>query len=447
MTTATIVMHAVLVDSEETAYQYFVFPTGGEKAIVFSRPERQGQWSLDHKVPEGILPDRQPTAVVVTSDDVEQWRETGLPTEALSRAMRLHRTAPSSDSEELSADLIDRVRRGDPTLSAWDREEQRPGALDITERPAIVPVYAPSDSMRMAYLPDISIAQRYVHRNLFGVRDFDVFRWARANRKNVLLYGPTGPGKTMSAEALAAEDGMPLAMVSGNVAMTTHQILGGLVNDGHGNWVWQDGIATDVVRNGGLLDLDELNFIPAKIATVLFPLLAGQRHITLLDNKGETVKAHPDLFIMATMNPSYAGTMDLNAALRNRFAIQINWGYDEDVERQLIPAKALRDLARKLRDAELHEEIMTPTPTNALMDFAEIAQGLGIDFAIGNFVGRYAEDEQSKVKVTVEAMKDNFIEDIFGDPSEARASSDLDEDDPGAMDEDALRSLANLNLN
>lgn len=314
---------------------------------------------------------------------------------------------------------------------------------DVTQRGAVVPVYRDDHETanRSAYLPT-GVAEKYVHRLLSGVLDIEVADWCRANGKNLLLYGPTGSAKTMFAEAYAEANQMYTALVSGNYAMEPRQILGGLVGDGNGGWVWQDGVAVEVIRNGGLLLLDELNFIPSKIATVLFPLLAGQRHVTLLDNRGETIKAHHDLLVIATMNPNYAGTLDLNAALRNRFTIQRRWGYDTAVESTLIRSAHLREVAGLLRSKEGSEELYTPTPTNSLMDFERLAVDLGMDFAFDNFLSRYGDDEQGKVQMVMDAHRFDIEEEITGvvrDPAD-----DIPEQE--ATDIDAVRALADLGL-
>ena len=112
-----------------------------------------------------------------------------------------------------------------------------------------------------------------------------------------------------------------MATVSGNASMESRQLFGGFIPDGDGGYGWIDGPVTDVVRNGGVLLLDEMNFISPKIYTTLYPLTDGRRSITLLDHMGETIVAHEDLTIFATMNPDYIGTTPLNFAMRNRFDI------------------------------------------------------------------------------------------------------------------------------
>lgn len=260
---------------------------------------------------------------------------------------------------------------------------------------------------RDSLIPPVAFAKSYVHREVYGVADFDIFDAAYGARQNVLIYGPTGPGKTTSVKAWAAQHRMPFVRVQGNGALDPVGLFGREVLNADGTVEWVDGMVTDVVRNGGVLDLDEINFFPPKISTVLFPLLDGDRTIRLIDNHGEVIPAHPDLMIFATMNPDYAGTSDLNAALRNRFAVQLQWGYDERVERRLGIKPSVLKLAKSLRSKDA-DEIFTPTPTNALLEFQKFAAVLGTRWAIENFVARYSDEEQSAVRVVFKAEEANL---------------------------------------
>jgi len=180
---------------------------------------------------------------------------------------------------------------------------------------------------------------------------------------------------------------------------------------------FQYGGAIEVIRDGGVLILDEINFIPGKVITPLFPLLDDRREVVLKQNKGEVIKAHPDLLIVATMNPGYFGTQQLNAALVNRFHHHLEWGYDEDVEKALVPSKSLRELAKKLRAAEAAKKILTPTPTNALMAIVANANSLGIEYAISNFLARYDEADQAAVRLALDSHRANIEQDLGLAPS------------------------------
>jgi Holliday junction resolvasome RuvABC ATP-dependent DNA helicase subunit len=273
---------------------------------------------------------------------------------------------------------------------------------------------APSFNVSLATVPPMKLAERYVHRKVYGVEDFTTFDKARANGINVLIYGPTGPGKTTAVEAWAASRSLRMATVSGNASMESRQLFGGFIPDGNGSYGWIDGPVTDVVRNGGVLLLDEMNFISPKIYTTLYPLTDGRRSITLLDHMGETIVAHKDLTIFATMNPDYIGTTPLNFAMRNRFDIQLSWDYDDAVEAKLVSSKALLLVTKQLRSEAAKGQYETPISTNMLIEVEEFIKDsdLGYEFAIENFIAHFSNDEQASVRLVFQTHEHNIKTDF-----------------------------------
>ena len=433
-------MYAVFFETVSTTDgsktpQYLVFPISGFDGYAIFRRESDGgkggtnRWMNMTSIPLDESLVVEPTTVLVTPADVTQWRNTGMPSTLTSKAMRAHEKSEAATTTTSSPDIQSipaLVASASPELNKWMRDGRR-------VRPVVAPQVFPQvpftqlpkvntsnpvlddRNTRMAFVPEPAAFAHYIHRTIGNQKDFDILHWARGHNRNVLLYGPTGPGKTTCALAYAAQEGMRVAMVNGSAALEPAHYLGREFIGADGIPFWQDGIVTDVVRNGGMIILDEAGFIPSKIITPLFPLLQyGTRHLTLLEHKGETIKAHPDLLIVATMNPHYAGNQSLNEALRNRYTIQLEWGYDDAVERQLIPFQSLLDLAKSIRAREAREEINTPTPTNALTEFVEVATGLGMDFACINFINRYEDDEKEAVKMALDTARDNIVADLAG---------------------------------
>jgi nitric oxide reductase NorQ protein len=258
------------------------------------------------------------------------------------------------------------------------------------------------------------VHERYVSRKVFGLQDYEVFDRCRANHIDGLIYGPTGPGKTTSVLAWAASRGLRVATVSGNAALEPSHLIGKYIPDENnaGRFIWVDGPVTDVVRNGGVLILDEVNFISPKIYTVLYSLLDARRALILLDHKGETVEAHKDLTIFATMNPSYTGTVPLNFAFRNRFAMQLFWDYDDKVEAKLINSGAILTIAKQLRSEAAKGEFETPISTNMLMELEEFISTFNYEFAIENFINHFDLEEQDKVRLVFTTHESNIRADF-----------------------------------
>lgn len=278
----------------------------------------------------------------------------------------------------------------------------------------VAPQQESTYAVALATVPRREVHERYVSRKVFGIQDYEVFDRCRANHIDGLIYGPTGPGKTTSVLAWAASRGLRVATVSGNAALEPSHLVGKYIPDdsGNGRFIWIDGPVTDVVRNGGVLILDEVNFISSKIYTVLYSLLDARRSLILLDHKGETVEAHPDLTIFATMNPSYTGTVPLNFAFRNRFALQLFWDYDDKVESKLIKSEAILTVAKQLRSEAAKGEFETPISTNMLMELEQFIGIFNYEFAIENFIAHFDLEEQDKVRLVFTTHEMNIRQDF-----------------------------------
>jgi len=369
----------------------------------------------------------EPVAVQVTVNDERLIRELGYSTTLGTKSVNMHEnsTAATNSSVTRIVSLYEDVLNNDSSLVDLMIDLRKESTAFVAPPvPASQPVTATTEAQveafeapvihaALASIPPKELDERYVHRDVLGgVEDYKVYDCARANHYNVLIYGPTGPGKTTSIEAWAASRELRLAQVSGNAALEPRNLFGGLVPDGKGSFAWVDGPVTDVVRNGGVLNLDELNFISPKIYTVLYPLLTHQRCISLLDHHGEVVKAHPDLTIFGTMNPNYVGTSQLNFAMRNRFDIQIHWDYDDKVESKLVKSKNLLVLARQLRAEAAKGQYETPIATNMLIEFGELVQVLGYEAAVENFINHFEDEEQPSVRLVFQTHEYNLKPDF-----------------------------------
>ncbi len=382
---------------------------------------------------------RTPVAVYVTSADERAMTDKGYSPVLGTKACQAHTKAtPNTDTTpfvERICEIYEAVSIGDDALENHVIDNRRmPGTpVPLVSAPTqTMPAPTPQPlneavtakfgiqvesqgaviHAALASVPRIELAKRYVHRDIWARQDFEIFDYARSKNINVLIYGPTGPGKTTSVEAWAAERGLRMATVSGNASMEPSQMTGKFVSDGNGSFAWIDGPVTDVVRNGGVLLLDEVNFISPKIYTVLYSLLDGRRCITLLDHHGEVIEAHPDLTIFATMNPDYIGTTPLNFAFRNRFDIQIPWDYDDNVESKLVSSKALLVVAKQLRAEANKGQYETPISTNMLQEFVNFVEALGYEFAVENFIAHFSADEAASVRLVFQTHEHNIKTDF-----------------------------------
>lgn len=259
-------------------------------------------------------------------------------------------------------------------------------------------------------IPKDIYAEEYISRKIQGVRDIDLLRYAKAATLNTMLFGPTGPGKTSLILAYCATDQIPLVTIQANGAVDPNTFFGGLVIDPVTGALkgWEDSAITQVIREGGVLYIDEVNFLPPKVASTFHGLLDKRRQITILDKGNEVIEAHPNLQIIVAYNPDYEGTRPLNAAFKNRFKIKVRMDYDEAVEKELICLPIMLDLARKLRLAQKSGDLETPTSTNMLIEFEELAVDLGYGFAVENFLNAFSDDERGSVTEAFDLYSDQI---------------------------------------
>ena len=279
-------------------------------------------------------------------------------------------------------------------------------------------------ALNMITVPDPKWAKEYVNRRIAGRTDWDIYDQALADGDNILIEGGAGSGKTISVQSYASARQYRYFNVSNNNGIDPSQLFGRWIpkSDGHG-YMWQDGAVTLLVRHGGVLLLNEVNFLPARVSTVLFSLLDYRREIQLLENGGEVVKAHPNLLIVADMNYGYKGTQELNQAFSDRFNIKLEFPYDRVIENKVIGSKAILNLADQLRDQYDKEEISSPISTRSLVSLVKNARRFGTEFAIGSFVNGFNKDERNGVRLACETHKDNIEQDLGLAPTKSHPVS------------------------
>jgi len=439
---------ALLVETQngELSQQTLIFPHKGEVRTYHRNSTGQagrGQtWerlSDTNSLPLTPLT-LEPVAVVLTERDTALV-DGGLVTNIGAKALYALEsaepiTAPSTHKEAVES-LITSLYAGDNSLTAYITDKRRNQGvtlepIGVAPKVADVVQFIPEQTRQesketpqmdsasaLAYenmisVPDEKWSRDYINRYFEdGRSDFEIYDYALDNDINVLIEGGAGSGKTMSVIAYASARGKRYFNVSSNAGIDPSQLFGRWIprEDGHG-YRWQDGAVTLLVRYGGVLLLNEVNFMPERIMTVLYSLLDDRREIQLLDNGGEVIKAHPDLLIVADMNAGYRGTHELSQANNDRWKIKLEFPYDKRIESKLIKSKSILDLAGKLRDQYDRQEISTPISTRGLVAFQRNAHGLGLNLAITSYVNGFDKDERGAVRMSIETMKVNIARDL-----------------------------------
>ena len=105
-------------------------------------------------------------------------------------------------------------------------------------------------------------------------------------------------------------------------------LIGRFIGLGKENWV--DGLLTQWLRKGGIMYLDEANMMKQDVATRLNPVLDTRGHLVLNEKDSEVIERHKYGYMIISMNPAtaeFSGTKPLNAAMRRRMAVWINFDF------------------------------------------------------------------------------------------------------------------------
>ena len=146
--------------------------------------------------------------------------------------------------------------------------------------------------------------------------------------KQCALIGPSGTGKTHIVYLVAELAGLPMWEINCGLATSVFDLFGRYIGLGKENWI--DGLITSWCRKGGILYLDEANMMKQDVATKLNPLLDQRGHMVLTEKDSEIIHRHKHAYMIISMNPvssEFAGTKPINAAMRRRMSVWLNFDY------------------------------------------------------------------------------------------------------------------------
>jgi len=292
-------------------------------------------------------------------------------------------------------------------------------ATDITD---------PMDPALDCYRPNARVVKDYISRTMpGGYNDIDFLLHLREQRSedgyspNVALVGETQSGKTIFVEVLAVvaaeRDGLPkpypVFTIDGSSGVSNYDLYGKTtaITDRYGEerLVWMEGLVPLAAKCGAFLYLDEWNAVPPGQQVALHSLLDDRRrfsntHKPIEDGHGgyrpEIIQADPKMWVISTINPQgYKGTQAQSEATSNRFR-WLEWGYDDDVERELLSSDAVFDFGVLLRGAHRSNggAMSTPVGTTALFRLNEDLANFGAEAALYTFLGLF-QDRKDRIQV------------------------------------------------
>ena len=306
-----------------------------------------------------------------------------------------------------------RVRRASPQAS---RSGHSPGDSREKTRTESAQVPIPQDPSTAEWA-GVTMEENAAdggHSLLLSPRD-DVYEDAelRSIQSRALVYlqagapvhfrGPAGMGKTTLALHIAAQCDRPVALVIGDSAMTSADLLGAeigtdqrKVSDRYIHSVqkteiqnrvaWVDNVLTRAVSNGYTLVYDEFTRAPPEANNAL--LSALEERILVISNPARGrryIRAHPEFRAIFTSNPDeYVGVAAAPDALYDRMiTFDLTWSTAETetgiVSRRtglnLEDAAQVVDVVRALR---LRTDSANPPSTRTAIMIAQIMKSQGI---------------------------------------------------------------------
>ena len=167
-------------------------------------------------------------------------------------------------------------------------------------------------------------------------------------RKNIMIVGPAGSGKTRGVEEAAKALGLSFHPKSVGPATTEYALFGYM--DANGNYI--PGIMRTPFESGGVLLIDEIDAGNPACITALNTALAND-YCSFPDG---VIKKHPDFVAVASANTfgrgadrQYVGRNQMDAATLDRF-IKLPWDYDRKLEQNIITAMINSSGENKLQD-------------------------------------------------------------------------------------------------
>jgi len=234
-------------------------------------------------------------------------------------------------------------------------------------------------------------------------------------RENIMLFGPTGSGKTYVSSQAARCMGLDFGMISFTSGASESKLEGsiGIVANARGG-TKTDYVESDFVRiyeGGGVFLMDELDAADPNLLLLINSALANDCFPLPKRAKNPIAKRHADFVCIATANTPgtngsrmYSGRNKLDAATLDRFQIgKVLLDYDTDIERSLCDNEELLAWCWGVRKAIEDHQLERAMSTR----FIEKSHGMMKNrkwtierIQDAYFVG-WREDEVNKVKASL----------------------------------------------
>lgn len=227
----------------------------------------------------------------------------------------------------------------------------------------------------------------------------NIIAMAFAIGRNAFISGPTGCGKTEEVKQVFNRLGIPLRRANMHGDVTYGTFVGSMKANATGTY-FEYGLLPHAMKHGYPILLDEVDFTPPNISSVLFPVLEKDAEL-FIPETGEHVKPTKGFCVYATGNTggkgdgagSFTGTEVLNTAFLDRFSFKLNADYmDSATEQKVVLAthphmnkefvKRAVAFATEIRVAFKNGDLAFTWSTRKLLDFMEFVESLGVAGAL-----------------------------------------------------------------
>jgi cobaltochelatase CobS len=227
-------------------------------------------------------------------------------------------------------------------------------------------------------------------------------------RMNIMLYGPTGSGKSYICQQLADKLKLDFGFVSCTTGMSEGQVGGRLLPVGkQGTFEYVVSEFVKCFENGGIFLADEMDAADPNV--LLFFNAALANDVLAVPNRTDKpyAKRHKDFIFIGACNTvgtgadrMYSGRTSLDASTLDRFQVgKVFIDYDERVERELCPDAELLERLHVYRQRIQDNRLERAMSTRFIRD----AYRMKTDFGWSNedldrtFFAGWREDEKNKV--------------------------------------------------
>jgi len=209
--------------------------------------------------------------------------------------------------------------------------------------------------------------------------------------KSILVYGPTGSGKTYSILKAVKEEGIPLYTINISNGLEDVDLLQKLIPDPTtGKWQRIEGELVRAFRHAQkekvVILLEEITRSSKSLRNLILKAMDKKDGCyTLHDFTSAEYLQVPAQNIVwiatANLGSSYGDTSELDPALMRRFAITVFMDYDTEKEEKILTeivgetlAKRMVEFAKKIRENYLSGRLPYPLDTGSLVEWAELTK-------------------------------------------------------------------------